>query len=75
MVDEADPKKRICTAHHCEGVICSRKNCPMVHELEPTKWDPAVLKKWHELIEATDGMSWHSSVDVAKILSIIASSA
>jgi hypothetical protein len=55
--------------------MCSRKNCPMVHELDPTKWDPAVLKKWHELIEATDGMSWHSSVDVAKILSIIASSA
>ena len=75
IVEEADPKKRICAAHHREGVICSRKNCPLVHELDPTKWDAAVLKKWNELIESTDGMSWHSSVDAAKLRSILSSSA
>ena len=71
MVDEDDPKKRICAAHHRDGVMCSRKTCPMIHELDPTKWAPETLKKWSALIEATDSMSWHSSVDTAKVRSIV----
>ena len=71
MIDEADPKKRMCGGFHRDGVICRHPNCPMRHELDPTKWEPTCLKKWNDLIEATSAMSWHDSVDVAKIKSII----
>jgi hypothetical protein len=47
----------------------------MIHELDPTKWAPAILKKWHNLIETTDGMHWHASVDVAAVKSIVSGSA
>lgn len=71
MINETNPKKRVCTAHHREGVICSRKSCPMIHELDPTKWAPATLKKWHGLIEATEGMHWHALVYIATVKSIV----
>ena len=73
-MDEKNAKKRICAAYHREGVVCARGDkCPMIHELDATKWDPATLKAWQSIIDETDGMGWGPSVDTEKVKSIVPS--
>lgn len=72
-VPQPNPLARICGAFARDGVACRHPNkCKMIHNPKPERWQPATLSQWCELIESTPDMSWHPSVDMAKVRARVA---
>ena len=67
-VAQSDPSKRICGGFAREGVACRNPDkCKMIHQPKPELWEPATLRDWCQLVEITNGMSWHSSVNMGRV--------
>ncbi len=60
VVDEKDPKLRICAPRHRKGAICPRGTaCSFIHETDVGKWPATTFERWAKLVNETDQLAWN----------------
>lgn len=60
VVDEKDPKLRICAPRHRKGAICPRgAACSFIHETNVDKWPATTFERWAKLVNETDQLAWN----------------
>ena len=60
VVDEKDPKLRICAPRRRKGAICPRgAACSFIHETNVDKWPATTFERWAKLVNETDQLAWN----------------